>query len=544
MPSINTQGFPAIASVRVGINWADVPHATHATVWRVDCVTGERTQLRPYVAYNANGYLLLSCGQAIFWDTEVPLDTCVYYCTQAQDASGNTITTAASSIITDTFSRTVAAGSWGTADTGQVWTIVSGTATDFSVTGTRGRMGITTVNQIHRAVIDGPVLNVGALVTFIPNVLATGASIDMNIVLRRDEVSNSDYRIIVRFNTTGLVDLIIGRVVNGGAFVTLGTVSSVLPYTAATQVNARFETWGSLIQARVWNATTPEPAAWTITLTDGTPYVTPAAVGLRSLLNAGNTNALPVNLEFDNLTVYDPCDTTQVVEQCSGNVTVASNGNLWLKDPVRPCHDQMISLCWSPPPPCDENMGIFFARLDAETYGNQTTNMSPVNARHPIPVVRLRSDAESTLTLVTKTFTDRDNLLTELEPGSPLLLQVPAVYGMPDRYMSIGNVAIARYHPDHRYEPRVATLPFVTVNRPAGPTLGICGAQVDDLCDTYATWTALAAAGLTFGDLIDGKASPDGPGVSFRIWSQIEATYATWLAVETAPNTWESVREG
>lgn len=541
MPVINTQGFPAIASVRVQVDWSDVPAATYATVWRVDCTTGERTQLRPYVAYNQNGYLLLSCGVATFWDTEVPLDTCVFYCTQAHDSSGTVISTATNAIVSDNFNRTNV-DTWNTATSGQVWTLTGGTVGgNYDVTGTKGTQTNDTVNVLRQSTLDTRKTGMVVQANVSVNAVTTGANGSSWLLLNGADLSNY-YTATLAFVPAGTVSLSIGKR-QAGSLVLGASTGSLGSYAADTEWTIKAEALGSQIRAKAWLATDPEPFDWTLTLPTSALTTQGTLAGLLSRRDVGNTNASLI-FSWDNFAVFNPCDLTQTVEVCSGNVTVASSGNLWLKDPVRPCNDQKIVLCWTPDPTCVEGQGIFFARMETESYPSNTNSLQPVNARHPIPVVRQRGDTESTMVLVTRSFADRDELLTELEPGSPLLLQAPATYGLPDRYVSVGDAGVARYHPDHRYQPRVFTLPFVTVDRPAGPSQGICGARVDDLCGTYTSWNAMITAGLTYQDLIDGKASPNGPGVSFRTWLQIETTYASWLAVETAPNTWETVREG
>src|SRR5687767_1963152 len=138
MPTISATQFPILPAVWVYVKWADVPAATHGAVFRVDCETGEETQLRPYVSYNADGYVLLSCGQAVFWDTELPLDRCVRYCTRAQNVLGVVIETASGPLYADTFTRVVVDG-FGTADSGQTYQLVGGTVPgDYDVNGSRG----------------------------------------------------------------------------------------------------------------------------------------------------------------------------------------------------------------------------------------------------------------------------------------------------------------------------------------------------------------------------------------------------------------------
>jgi len=60
-----------------------------AFVTRRNTVTGEIVSLRPYVFYNADGALILECGQGLWWDTEPPLDVPLEYCTTACDAEAS-----------------------------------------------------------------------------------------------------------------------------------------------------------------------------------------------------------------------------------------------------------------------------------------------------------------------------------------------------------------------------------------------------------------------------------------------------------------------
>lgn len=88
MPTITATVYPAEAYVLVQADWTDLPDVTHATVTRRNTVTGETVTLRPYIAYNSDGYLLLNCGLGLWWDTEPPLNVPLEYCTIAADTFG------------------------------------------------------------------------------------------------------------------------------------------------------------------------------------------------------------------------------------------------------------------------------------------------------------------------------------------------------------------------------------------------------------------------------------------------------------------------
>jgi hypothetical protein len=85
MPTINATVFTGPAYVLVEADWTDYPTVTYATVTRRNTVTGETVELRPYIAYDGDGALLLSCGLGLWWDTEPPLNVPLEYCTYAAD---------------------------------------------------------------------------------------------------------------------------------------------------------------------------------------------------------------------------------------------------------------------------------------------------------------------------------------------------------------------------------------------------------------------------------------------------------------------------
>lgn len=83
MPTLNATVFPNEAYVLVEVDWTSHPTVQYATVTRRNTVTGEIVTLRPYIAYDADGNLLLDCGLGLWWDTEPPLDVPLEYCTVA-----------------------------------------------------------------------------------------------------------------------------------------------------------------------------------------------------------------------------------------------------------------------------------------------------------------------------------------------------------------------------------------------------------------------------------------------------------------------------
>jgi len=540
VPAISTMLYPAPAYVRVEVNWADLGSATGAAVYRVDCLTGERVPLRPYVCFNGD-FLTLSCGYGIFWDTEPQLDRCVYYCTQAINAAGDLVTEPVDDMIFDLFTRNVA-NSWGTATSGQVWTTTGPVAADFLVNGTKGFQTMSTVNVMRNAEISAGGASINAhQVQINMSQLATGASLTARMGLGSD--LNNQYQARVDFTTAGNVQIGINRLLAGVGTVVTAAIT-VGTYVAGTQFTVTQESYAGLQRVKIWPTTSPEPADWTLTGSD-TGIIVFTEGMLLSRAEVGNTNVNPI-AAFDNYRAYDPCAEDQVIETCSDDLVVPSSGDFRLGDPVRPCND--VTLLFNAPidPDCVPTQGIFFGNMAIEVAPANTGTFMPVNAKYPIAMNRQRQALTSMLTVASRTFADRDALRTLNDPGSPLLLRGPAQYGIYDRYISVGDVSEDRPVTDHRIQPRTVTLPHLEVARPSGPTQGICGAQVDDLCDIYPTWNAVAAAGLTWADLLRGKASNDTPipDTVERTWNDVNATSANWTAVNAGNTDWDDLLDG
>jgi hypothetical protein len=190
----------------------------------------------------------------------------------------------------------------------------------------------------------------------------------------------------------------------------------------------------------------------------------------------------------------------------SGAVTLPSLGACQLKDPLRPGSNVRVDFAFDPNPLCIPAEGVFWQSLDAEQQAANAATFNVNNQANPVVVSKVRSSVTSTLTLVARTFPDRDRLVTLLAPGSPLLFQVPDEYGLPDRYVSVGTDTVSRVLPDHRFPIRVVSLPHVVVSAPGGPMQGTVGARWQDTCNRYATWAAVNSAGLTWIQVLDGLA--------------------------------------
>lgn len=225
----------------------------------------------------------------------------------------------------------------------------------------------------------------------------------------------------------------------------------------------------------------------------------------------------------------------------SGIVNIADNGELHLKDPLRPCSDVRIATCIGDPDCVDSDPGTFYIGHSSDRRPAHHVNLLPVNATKPITVSRLRQEPESTLGLGTQLCADADAMVTLLSQGTPLLFQALEEYCIADRYISVGTYEVSRLGVDQRLEVRIHTMPYVTTLRPVGPGFGPCGVRWNDLCDIYPTWDAMATAGLTWNDLLLGYASNEA-GIARRRWIDVETGFANWAAVE-ADGTWQNIRD-
>ena len=224
-------------------------------------------------------------------------------------------------------------------------------------------------------------------------------------------------------------------------------------------------------------------------------------VSVQPILQMTGTPSAGVTLQ-----VFSVALTNAAGSATSGTVTVASNATCWLKDPLRPGNSIRVDFCFDPNPLCTPTQGVFFQSMAEMARGANAANFNVNNQQQPVVTAKTRSAPTSTLTLVSRTFTDKDRLNTILDAGSPLLFQVPSDYGVPQMFLSIAGTTESRVFPDHRFPIRIFQLPFASVASPGGPMQGTIGARWADTCNVYATWAAVTAAGLTWTQVLDGAA--------------------------------------
>lgn len=187
--------------------------------------------------------------------------------------------------VVDVFGRTVSSG-WGSADTGQAWTI-SGGSGDFSVSSGAGRHLLSTVGASRWSTVPQGIADFDLTVTLSTTALATGASQFVGLGARFVDTNNC-YVARVEFTTTATVALTLRKRVAGTETQLNGGTVAGLTHTANGQFRLRFQGRGTALRARVWTGSA-EPAVWHAVCVDSS-FTAAGQVGVRSILNTGNTN--------------------------------------------------------------------------------------------------------------------------------------------------------------------------------------------------------------------------------------------------------------
>lgn len=202
----------------------------------------------------------------------------------------------------DTFARTAAAGSWGSADQGGAWTLSGGNPA-FSVSGGKGLVTLTpgATRAASLKTVTGSSMTTDVKVA--SNVASAGAISSATVIGR--QVGSAYYGARVRFETTGVVRIQLIRYVTSEAW--MGT-SLDLPgtYTPGDQIRVKVSVTGTsptTVSFKAWYASGAEPASWQRTTTDSTAALQDLGYAtLRSAASSSSTVPSTV-LSYDDLTV-------------------------------------------------------------------------------------------------------------------------------------------------------------------------------------------------------------------------------------------------
>ncbi|MFE3858796.1 hypothetical protein ACFXPN_47720, partial [Streptomyces griseorubiginosus] len=217
-------------------------------------------------------------------------------------ADGEVMTvTAAASLLTDAFGRTVSNG-WGTADSGQPYGTGGPDVSNLSVGSGYGGHVLTTTNASRRTYIDFITADLDYYGSITVSATATGGSLYGALSGRYTDVNNM-YLARLEFTTGGTLILSVRKRV-AGTETQLGTFTPGIAYSAGTFYRVRFRVDGSRLRAKVWPASAAEPGQWQIIVSDSS-LSTSVFLGTYSISASTNTNSNP-QIRYDNLELVNP----------------------------------------------------------------------------------------------------------------------------------------------------------------------------------------------------------------------------------------------
>ncbi|MEU1494286.1 hypothetical protein ABZ456_29040 [Streptomyces sp. NPDC005776] len=203
--------------------------------------------------------------------------------------------------IQDTFTRTVPAGGWGVANTGQTWVVSEGPAAEFAVNGTVGVQShpVAASDTFHTTTLPWVAPDTNLRVDFALTAAPAGASAYVFPVVQYADTTHM-YMARVEISSIGAMSLTLRK--RDGAETSLAAAYATgFTYVAGAWYTMRLARVGTTLRTKIWLRGTTEPTGWQISVTDAA-LSGPASVGVRSLISSTVANA-PIDFHFDNLWV-------------------------------------------------------------------------------------------------------------------------------------------------------------------------------------------------------------------------------------------------
>lgn len=197
---------------------------------------------------------------------------------------------------------------WGAADTGGSWTVGTGAASNFSVSGGVGRMNLSAAGSTRAIGLN----SVSSTDTEVRTVISLdkAASGGGTYLTVRPRVRTSDwYFVDARYQSDGSVALRLGRHMGTTETILQTQTVTGLTVAAGDKLNFKVQATGTApttLRAKVWKVGAAEPTVWGASLTDTTSSLQGAgSIGLDAYLSGSATNA-PQVASFDDLWAGQP----------------------------------------------------------------------------------------------------------------------------------------------------------------------------------------------------------------------------------------------
>ncbi|MFD7884100.1 hypothetical protein ACFV3N_16875 [Streptomyces bauhiniae] len=205
--------------------------------------------------------------------------------------------------VSDAFGRTASSG-WGSPDTGGgSWLTVGGNASDYSVSSGLGRVSLTNINVNRFCLLTAPTADVDLVVSVSTGALAAGGPQYVGLVARYVDATNHYYARLA-FGTDQSIKLVLQK--RATTQTDLASATLGFTHTANTLIRVRFQVQGSTLRARAWRASDPEPASTWHVIASDTALTAAGSIGVRTILDSANSNALPVAASYDDFALLNP----------------------------------------------------------------------------------------------------------------------------------------------------------------------------------------------------------------------------------------------
>jgi hypothetical protein len=461
--------------------------------------------------------------------------------------------------VTDTFTRSTSNG-WGSANTGQAWTTSGGSASDFSTNGTKAIQSASTTAVLRNALIPVGVsdMRVRATVNLDTGTI-TGNTASAWVAARVTDTNNY-YAAQLEFRTDDSVRLAIIERVAGSLSGISSTVTIATSFAANQQFTVEIEAAGSTVRATAWATATSSNPGWLVEATD-TSLTSGTQAALISRLESGNSNALPVQFQWDNVAVLEAGDLWTIarvypdgsssellglpvytsggyavlwdtvlpldipiyytagsdvssIVLTSNTITVTGTGAGWLKDPAQPINDIPFTTCPTGTCPLDvdnDDTSVSFLRIGQAQFQTASGVFAIIDAARPRTVAQTRKARESSLAILSHTLAAEGRVEDILASGRNLFLQLAARYGWAWRTWACDYIAVADVteerppSPNMTWPHRAWGLPFTLARAPFVPTqltggngVGVSGATYGDATATGRTYAQRTATGNTY----------------------------------------------
>jgi hypothetical protein len=176
----------------------------------------------------------------------------------------------------------------------------------------------------------------------------------------------------------------------------------------------------------------------------------------------------------------------------SSSTTLAGNSNGWWKDPLHPA--TMVKLLMDLGAACTTSGTVYGGISQAPTRAADSTLLDVNSSDTPVSVWSVRKVPQAGMRVGTVTAADRDAVYALHASGAPLLLQLPATYGLADQYQQHGDLQEGYLGPDQRKPWRAFQSGFAQVYAPVGPAEGVFGVRYMDI-NRWASYFAAEALG-------------------------------------------------